>query len=125
MSEPDRCAASAWSEHATQLADFTRTWLVNRGDVWGQYGPFIDQAGAEHQVRTAPPKWLRGTLRLDRAHLVAHYRAVPHRRIGLHSTSAENTCRWGAFDVDLHDNSPPHVTAEAFAVFGDGAEGAA
>lgn len=86
--------AEAWRRRAPELA----TWLsrlVNRIDVWGGYDP----------VRTSPRKEFRGKLALNDQILQGHFRARLSRDIiGLHTTSPENTSRFGAIEVDNHDD---------------------
>src|SRR5262249_40890415 len=86
------------------------TWawerLTNRTDAWGGYYP-------EYKIvkrTTRPAKARRGSEQLTVSHLVRHFlgRSV-NDLVGLHSTSPDNTSRWGALDIDQHapDDAPP------------------
>jgi hypothetical protein len=88
-------AGTAWRAHAEALADWTWDRLVNRTDVWGAYGT----AG----TWTAPAKAERGHVLLMPGTLARHFRGQRRTHIiGLHSTSPENTSRWGGIDIDKH-----------------------
>jgi hypothetical protein len=101
----------AWLTNADALADWTLTHLVNRTDVWGGYLPEryrkkTDATGkvTESKSVTKPPKAKRGLVNLTRDIIVRHFRGgdVGHI-IGVHTTSAVNTCKWFALEVDAHD----------------------
>jgi hypothetical protein len=102
---------AAWASRAGDLADLFWRY-VNRTDVWGSYLP-LDRRGARtlpdgREVTylgpiTRPAVVRRGLEFLTRPLLVRHFQgsAVEHV-IGLHSTSLDNTSRWGGVDIDWH-----------------------
>lgn len=98
-----------WERQAAELARWTWVHMVNRSDVFGGYHPIADRGKIMADGRplgkttTRPAKSKRGQVTLTDRHLVRHYRgaAVEHI-VGLHSTSPENTSRWGAGDIDCH-----------------------
>jgi hypothetical protein len=104
--------ANAWAEHADKLA--TWAWrFVNRTDVWGGYRA-LHERGKRYvradgtpatlgHVTTRPLPSVRGSVRLTRDVLVAHFRATaPEHVVGLHTTSPDNLSLWGAVEVDWH-----------------------
>jgi hypothetical protein len=100
-------AGLAWGGSAEALSDWAWRRLINRRDFWGGY--------ATGQV-TFPAKHLRGHVLLSRPLLTRHF--IGRRRediIGLHSTSPENTSRWGALDIDHHGpgSAAPEVNRQA------------
>jgi hypothetical protein len=111
-------AGLSWQHRAPDLAAWALAQLANRRDVWGLYDPWTDPSGGKHQIRTAPWRGERGQRRLETADLIAHFRGECRAIMGLHSTAPDNTSRWGAVDVDLHDDTPAVATtqAENFAV---------
>lgn len=105
--------AQAWAARSAELADWAWERLVNRTDVWGGYNAKEDRDkvvtrrdGSTYKLGptlTRPPVRQRGQVALTRLVLGRHFRARgPADVVGLHSTSAENTSRWGAIDVDRH-----------------------
>jgi hypothetical protein len=100
--------------------------LVNRSDVWGGY---VDEADREKvvifangqqaklgQTLTRPAVRQRGKVFLTTDILVRHFRARSSRDvIGLHTTSPENTSKWGGPEVDWHspDSTAPAVNLAA------------
>jgi hypothetical protein len=98
---------------AAELAHWSWAHLVNRTDAWGGYRPLHERGkvytrrdGTRGEVgtpTTPPAPSARGRVLLTEEVLACHYRgrAVEHV-VGLHSTSSDNTCRWGAVDVDHH-----------------------
>jgi hypothetical protein len=91
----------AWADNAVRLAEFIMRWFVNRSDVWGQYLPKAKRANGS--AFTAPAKRMRGKLRLTAALLANHFRGLRSSHIlGLHAISTEDTCAWGALDIDHH-----------------------
>jgi hypothetical protein len=105
-----RLVAHAWASRAAGLADWAWTRLVNRTDVWGGYNPVQDR---DRQITwadgttvplgsttTRPAKAKRGQISLTLPVLACHFRATPEHIVGLHTTSPDNTCRWGAIEVD-------------------------
>jgi hypothetical protein len=109
-------AAAAWAVRADDLARWAWGRLVNRVDVWGAYTPparrgkkYTKADGTEDRVPksyTAPARKDRGRVTLTGAVLARHFRgAAPEHVIGLHSTSPDNTSRWGRIDIDWHDEA--------------------
>jgi hypothetical protein len=111
--------ASAWAARATELADWAWTHLVNRTHCWGGYRP-----REEWDREYTRPDGTKGKLgpqttrkgRLTEAVLARHF--LGRRRehvVGLHSTSQENTSRWGALDIDWHGptSTAPEVNLRA------------
>lgn len=94
---------NAWQTNAAIIAEWTLSTMVNRTDVWGIYGLWIDGDGVEHLTRTGPAKKNRGKVSLTIQTLVNHY--TGEEVIGLHSTTAIDTCRWMAFDIDAHNDA--------------------
>jgi hypothetical protein len=91
----------AWRTHATKVATCYDTRLVNRRDVWGAYLPRAQRANGS--TYTAPGKVRRGVWQLDAWRLQRHAQGKSEAHvIGVHSTSADDTSRWLAFDLDAH-----------------------
>jgi hypothetical protein len=75
--------------------------LVNRTDVWGGYYRNLD--GKTCQT-THPRKMDRGKVVLTPEILLRHFCATyTNYIVGLHTTNPDNTSRWGAADIDKHD----------------------
>jgi hypothetical protein len=92
---------------ATDLAHWAWECLVNRRDVWGAYWQ-LDRR-EKGKSWTAPAKRDRGKVLLTPAILARHFRGDrPEHVIGLHTTSPENTSRWGAVEVDWHGPTSTH-----------------
>src|ERR1700722_1523050 len=107
--ESEKRIADAWHFMADELAAWAMARLVNRDDVWGGYG--------SNGVFTSPAKADRGKRKLTKKILVQHFQATERGHIiGLHTTSTDNTCLWGAIEIDAHegDGSDP-VTNFRFA----------
>jgi hypothetical protein len=93
----------AWRERARELANWAWGRCVVRTDVWGGYTREVTPQGAKTQPLTRPAVRDRGRVELSRATLRAHFEASDtHAVIGLHTTSPDNTSRWGAVEVDRH-----------------------
>jgi hypothetical protein len=111
-------ASDAWRTGADELAEWAWRLLVNRVDVWGGYIPLYCRAELG-KVTTRPRKKDRGKAYLTPVILRRHFAAtVPELVVGLHSTSPDNTSRWGAVDIDAHGeggNSPEVNLAAAMA----------
>jgi len=88
---------TAWQLHHEKLASWAMQRLVNRDDRYGCYG---DSGNAYTSDKP-----------LSKASLNTHFGAG--MLVGLHSTSADETCRWLAFDLDNHDKDP-EVAARNF-----------
>jgi hypothetical protein len=103
---------AAWQECADDLAHWAWTRLVNRVDAWGGYWREQMLEGARTHPTTRPHPRDRGNVRLSVQVLCNHFAADETRCvIGLHTTSPENTSRWGAVEVDWHGetSTPPEV----------------
>jgi hypothetical protein len=106
-----------WRAQAHELARWVWEHLVNRTDAWGGY----------YRVQGADGKWItrqtthpregaRGQVFLTRGTLSLHFNTVSTSAVcGLHSTSPDNTSRWGAIDVDHHGptSTAPEVNWQA------------
>jgi hypothetical protein len=93
----DSCnnTASAWAARAGALARWALANLVNRTDVYGRYLPLPE--------RTAKGSAVVCKENLTRDVLVRHFRGRDvGDLVGLHTTSAANTCRWVLIDIDHH-----------------------
>ena len=100
--------AGEWKERGRELAEWAMERLVNRHDVWGQYtGLTASEKAAgrkKAKVLTLPARDMRGKDMVTIEKLVRHFGSGKHHHlIGLHSASPEGFCRWGAIDIDLHD----------------------
>src|SRR4051794_35960128 len=96
-------AVAAWRANATELAAWTWSRLVNRTDVWGGYLPLSRRTKTE-KIVTKPPPAKRGGVTLKPAILRRHFAgAAVSDVVGLHTTSADNTCRWFLIEIDRHD----------------------
>lgn len=107
----------AWALSAQALAIWTMSRLVNRKDVWGGYRPQSEwgthyrasngSVATLGKLTTRPSKNQRGTHFLDESLLTRHFRATDRTDlIGVHTTSPENTSKWGAIEIDRHGDSP-------------------
>lgn len=105
---------SQWAAHARKLAEWAMTYMVNRTDVWGGYLP-IAYRNAKNKSVTKPPVDKRGKVALTIAVLTRHFAASSESHvIGLHTTSKENTSRFGAIEIDAHnDAADPAVNLRA------------
>lgn len=99
-----------WAERASELADWAMEKLVNRKDVWGQYSVLTPaerrREGRSYKAMTLPMKDMRGEDMVTIDKLTRHFVSRHHRKpqiIGLHAKSKEQTSRWFAIDIDLHD----------------------
>jgi hypothetical protein len=98
--------ARAWVGRKDALAEWTLTRLVNRADVWGSYNlleeigrRYTRPDGTEAEIgsqTTRPVPSQRGKVYLGGYHLRNHFAGLRREHlVGLHSTSPENTSRWG------------------------------
>jgi hypothetical protein len=97
---------SAWQKRAQELAEWAMNCLVVRHEVWGGY--YLDGNG-KTKPTTRPSSQNRGRVLLTGAVVARHFAAAGTADvIGLHSTSTDNTCRWGGLDLDRHgqDDDP-------------------
>jgi hypothetical protein len=109
---------AAWAARAKDLAAWAWANLVNRTDVWGGYLPLYRRT-AQKKILTAPAKSQRGKVLLTPSVLIRHCRGCdPGDVIGLHSTGADNTSRWGAVDIDWHGESSADPAANLNAALG-------
>jgi hypothetical protein len=93
----------AWAAHASLLSDWAFRRLVNRTDIWGGY--WREENGRTRPT-TRPHPRDRGKYSLTKDILANHFAADETRSIaGLHTTSTENTSRWGAVEIDWHGES--------------------
>lgn len=104
--------AAGWRAHADALAAFAMATLPNRTDVWGVYVAPPHRA-TWGKVLTAPRRARRGLDFLTASVLAQHFRAddLGHV-IGLHTTSPDNTSRWGGLDFDVHEEGGIAVSIE-------------
>jgi hypothetical protein len=109
----DRIAAE-WQERSSELATWVMTHLVNRTDVWGRYVRRRGEDGEDSTaVITAPFRDERGKVFLDADSLRKHFKVRSGVGVlGVHSASADQTSRWFAIDIDLHDEDDLSVTRE-------------
>jgi putative DNA primase/helicase len=114
-------AAAAWSQRAEELARWVLARLVVRHDVWGGYvreeqrGKTYERADGTTDTLgatlTRPARSKRGQVFLTEDVVIRHFRSRNAADvIGLHTTSPENTCRWGGIDVDQHGAHSPDAT---------------
>ena len=97
-------SAAAWWAGAEELADWAWKRFVNRTDVWGGYfSKKLDDGTTKTEQTTRPAKVRRGAVTLGKAHLIQHFKATTTKHVvGCHTTSPENTSRFGAVDIDWH-----------------------
>jgi hypothetical protein len=101
--------AAIWAARADELALWAQARLVNRLDAWGAYTP-PERRGREYVRRDGTtakvPVNYTAKGRLTPGLLARHFRGARHEHIiGLHTTSPDNSCRWGAVDIDRHGDS--------------------
>jgi hypothetical protein len=103
MTDHAATARLGWRDLAPELARWTSAALVNRTDVWGAYRGLHRREPGKSSSYTAPAVKDRGQRFLTEGTIARHFAGHDHGHlIGLHSTSLENTSRWGAVDVDWH-----------------------
>jgi len=108
MSSQFEIIGEEWRQRSRELADWAWERLVNRRDIWGQYASRVAGArargGKTYSALTLPQKKRRGKDLVTLDKLIRHFGSLKrHHLIGLHSQSAEHTCKWCAIDIDLHD----------------------
>jgi hypothetical protein len=120
-----RESPQAWQARAADLAEWAENLLVNRIDVWGGYHDIEDRekivtfadghTGPLGKTTTRPNVKDRGKVFLTTATLEQHFRATrPRHIVGLHTTSADNESRWGAIEIDRHEESTsPEINLRA------------
>jgi putative DNA primase/helicase len=119
-------AAAGWAAHAEALAEWAMRRKVNRVDAWGGYNRVEDREkvcarkdGTTYKLGatlTRPAKHRRGRAVLTTAILARHFRARgPLDIVGVHTTSPQNTCKWGNVEIDWHspDSPSPEVNWRA------------
>ncbi len=104
-----------WKSRSRELADWAFERLVNRKDVWGQYTTPTAKEKLEgrkkYKALTLPQKSMRGKDMVTLEKLTRHFGSMKRNHlIGLHSASPQNTSKWMAIDIDLHE--PDAVSAE-------------
>jgi hypothetical protein len=129
ISKSSSIIQSAWAARADELAAWAWERLVNRTDVWGAYTApaergrkYVNGDGMEKEVPascTAPPIKRRGKDNLTLQTLKRHFRSArPEDVIGLHTTSPDNTSKWGALEIDRHGEAGPGPEATLAAALG-------
>jgi hypothetical protein len=108
--------AAEWAHSAPDLAHWAMRRLVNRTDVWGQYSIRHTRFGSRIGVVTLPVADLRSKktdlVTLDK--LERHFKSKrAGHLIGLHCISPQETCRWFAVDLDVHDDENPIEQGDA------------
>ena len=112
--------AGAWRARADLLARWAWGAMVNRTDAWGRYTA-VEQRGRprrDGKGTVGCSFTAKGALTVEV--LARHFHGFdPAHLIGLHSTGGGGTCRWGAFDIDRHDEatSPEHTLRTAYALY--------
>ncbi len=112
MASQHEIVAEEWKERSRELAQWAMEKLVNRKDVWGQYGALTPgeqkKLGRTYKAMTLPVASKRGPDMVTLDKLTRHFASAHHQRpqiIGLHAKSAENTSRWLGIDIDMHDDA--------------------
>ncbi len=111
-----RWIAAEWRENAERLADWAMERLVNRFDVWGQYTVKNTVLGSKVSAVTLPVKELREQKKDFVSHekLIRHFKGLKAGHlIGLHLVSEDETCKWFAIDLDVHDPEDFHEKTRA------------
>jgi len=111
MASQHEIVADEWRERSRELAEWAMEKLVNRKDVWGQYGSLTPgeqkKLGRTYKAMTLPVASKRGPDMVTLDKLTRHFASAHHQRpqiIGLHAKSKENTSRWLGIDIDMHDD---------------------
>jgi hypothetical protein len=118
--------AAAWAAHAQELARWADAGYVNRRDVAGGYTA-LEERGKEYvkpdgtaakvgSTVTRPAPARRGGDYLTLARLGRHFRARgPLDVLGAHTTSPDNTSRFGTVELDHHGplSNPTEVNFRA------------
>jgi hypothetical protein len=117
--------AEVWKRRAPTLAAWAWERLVNRRDVWGAYRP-LRERGKQYEKpdgtlatlstqTTRPRLHRRGKDFLTPSLLRRHFEGGDGWITGLHSTSPDNTSKWGGVDLDWHgpDSTTPEVNLAA------------
>ena len=97
-----------WEARRRELADWAMERLVNRLDVWGQYTTLSARekltSKRSYKALTLPQKKMRGSDMVTLEKLSRHFGSLRRNHlIGLHAASTDNTSKWLAIDIDLHE----------------------
>ena len=97
-----------WEARRRELAEWAMLRLVNRLDVWGQYTTLSARekltSKRSYKALTLPQKAKRGSDMVTLEKLSRHFGSLRRNHlIGLHAASTENTSKWLAIDIDLHE----------------------
>ena len=96
--------ATHWRDAANRLGEWAQQHLVNRSDVHGSYLPLDARKSSDDKATT---KYEGVTSEL----LTRHFIGADHGHlVGLHTTSADNTSRWMAIDIDSHGGNSKKAT---------------
>jgi hypothetical protein len=122
----DDAIVPAWAERAEELTRWAFARLVVRRDVWGGYvceqdrgKPYTRADGTTDKLGatlTRPARTQRGKVFLTEEVVLRHFRPRDAGDvIGLHTTDPDNTCRWGALDIDRHgqQSADPEINRRA------------
>ncbi len=107
-----------WCERASELAAWAMHRLVNRTDVWGRYlkekyRGTSSTGNQKNKAITAPFRQERGKIFLQESSLEKHFKAKDGGGIlGLHTSASDQSSRWFAIDIDLHEEDDLSVSAE-------------
>ena len=86
---------AAWADHAEQLADWGWKRFINRDDRVLRY---LSEA-----ERSDNCKVIAATRPLSVADLISHFTCSDRSKIQIaYAIAPDNTCRWGAIDIDAH-----------------------
>jgi hypothetical protein len=119
--------AAAWAERAGELGRWVFARLVVRFDVWGGYVREQERGktytrrdgtiGKLEATLTRPARARRGKVPLTEDVVVRHFRPRDAGDIiGLYTTAPDNTCLWGALDIDRHGKQSADPEANRRAV---------
>ena len=97
-----------WEARRRDLAEWAMERLVNRHDVWGQYTTLSARekltSKRSYKALTLPQKKMRGSDMVTLEKLSRHFGSLRRNHlIGLHAASTENTSKWLAIDIDMHE----------------------
>jgi len=97
-----------WEARRRELAEWAMERLVNRHDVWGQYTSLSARekltSKRSYKALTLPQKKMRGSDMVTLEKLSRHFGSLRRNHlIGLHAASTENTSKWLAIDIDMHE----------------------
>jgi len=108
---------SAWYRCAGDLAAWAMERLVNRQDAHGAYTRPEERGKDRQDGKGKVPTSYTSKKEVTVWKLARHYRGESHHHVmGLHSTSTDNRCLWGAFDIDRHADATDPAATLAFAM---------